>query len=187
MSSVRVRCTQRLRQQRWATMRDRVNSLKLAEEAEANRNRSTNGLPEQVDPASMTGEELQRRLESLQREMKLDRQHNTGYADVDDSANRVEEIVQAMTEEEIRENQEIIKRMLVRGLRAFAIIGFGMSVVIYVYRRKRAEVAERKRLSSRDEDASVTLKEFQEAFESAISEDDESEVEAATPAQATAA
>eukprot|EP01064_Diplonema_japonicum_P005326 TRINITY_DN13592_c0_g1_i1.p1 TRINITY_DN13592_c0_g1~~TRINITY_DN13592_c0_g1_i1.p1 ORF type:complete len:142 (+),score=34.02 TRINITY_DN13592_c0_g1_i1:45-428(+) len=121
ISKAMQRCCALRHQHRFGSLRDRMNSKKT------------------VDSFEAEVQQLNQDIENLDR-------RETGFAEIDRQARQAEEVVGAMTEEEIKENQEIIKRMLVRGLRAAVVVILGFWMVMVAYRRKRQEIEERRGL-----------------------------------------
>ena len=107
-------------QRRYGSLRDRLNSEQLAKDVE-----KANSDYQQQD---------------FSKEFDFKQINEKNFPDEYEQHRRVEEVVEAMTEEEIKENTEIIKRTLIRGLRAAVIIGIGFAAFIFTYRMKRAEV-----------------------------------------------
>eukprot|EP01061_Rhynchopus_euleeides_P048019 TRINITY_DN9991_c0_g1_i1.p1 TRINITY_DN9991_c0_g1~~TRINITY_DN9991_c0_g1_i1.p1 ORF type:complete len:189 (+),score=76.92 TRINITY_DN9991_c0_g1_i1:66-632(+) len=158
-------------QQRYASLRSRLQSDDLAKQQRL-----------QADAFNLDSD-LSQLSDDLKKSQQMEqhlRFQSTGDADIDRRATGVNEVVEEMSEDELKENQEIIKNMLARGLRAFVVCAFGFAIALYVYREKRRQLAERKRSESVEEDVSATLKTFQKAFEDATEEKaDEDEAEAA--------
>eukprot|EP01063_Lacrimia_lanifica_P002908 TRINITY_DN11573_c0_g1_i1.p1 TRINITY_DN11573_c0_g1~~TRINITY_DN11573_c0_g1_i1.p1 ORF type:complete len:261 (+),score=81.07 TRINITY_DN11573_c0_g1_i1:60-842(+) len=153
-------------QVRYRSLRDAIHDKQLRE---AQQKRSEHAALE----ADLKGLDADLRAAHHEYDLK-----STGYAEVDQRARQAEEVVAAMSEEEIRENQEIIKNMLVRGLRAFGVAVLGIAIAVYAYRKKRLEMAEKKREADGPEvDVSVTLREFQQTVSDAMAEQSEEPVE----------
>eukprot|EP01062_Namystynia_karyoxenos_P007907 TRINITY_DN1278_c3_g1_i1.p2 TRINITY_DN1278_c3_g1~~TRINITY_DN1278_c3_g1_i1.p2 ORF type:complete len:230 (+),score=76.41 TRINITY_DN1278_c3_g1_i1:74-691(+) len=83
------------------------------------------------------------------------------------------EAIAQMTEEEVRENLEILKSTAARGARAAAVVAVGMAALIFAYRHKRRQAAEAAALAQAqqgDEEQAAVLGELSAALTGAMRE-----------------